>query len=75
MLTVDFLLELNFCSPGAPYPVFRVDFIFAFFAFKLRIRTGLLLVAIIVVDNLVNVFANVLTTILRLAIIATNQLF
>ena len=28
-LTVDFLPELSFCSPGAPYPVFRVDFIFA----------------------------------------------
>ena len=28
-LTVDFLPELTFCSPGAPYPVFRVDFIFA----------------------------------------------
>ena len=38
-------------------------------------RTGLLLVAIIVVDNLANVFAifvNVLATVLRLAIIATN---
>ena len=41
-------------------------------------RTGLLLVAIIVTDNPANVFAifaNVLVTILRLAIIATNQLF
>ena len=28
-LIIDFLLELTFCSPGAPYPVFRVDFIFA----------------------------------------------
>ena len=28
-LIVDFLPELTFCSPGAPYPVFRVDFIFA----------------------------------------------
>ena len=28
-LTVDFLPELTFCSPGAPYPVFHVDFIFA----------------------------------------------
>ena len=28
-LTVAFLPELTFCSPGAPYPVFRVDFIFA----------------------------------------------
>ena len=43
-----------------------------------RIRTGLLLVAIIVADNPTNVFAifaNVLTTVLRLAIVATNQLF
>ena len=41
-------------------------------------RTGLLLVAIIVVDNLANAFAifvNVLATVLRLAIVATNQLF
>ena len=39
---------------------------------------GLLLVAIIVVDNPTNVFtifANVLVTVLRLAIVATNQLF
>ena len=30
-LTVDswLLSELTFCNPGAPYPVFRVDFIFA----------------------------------------------
>ena len=28
-LTINFFLELNFCSPGAPYPVFQVDFIFA----------------------------------------------
>ena len=27
-LTVDFLSELTFCSLGAPYPVFRVDFIY-----------------------------------------------
>ena len=39
---------------------------------------GLLLVAIIVVDNPANVFAifaDVLATVLRLAIVATNQLF
>ena len=39
---------------------------------------GLLLVAIIVVDNPANVFAifaNVLATVLRLAIVATNRLF
>ena len=29
LLTVDFDPELTFCSPGAPYPVFRIDFIFA----------------------------------------------
>ena len=43
-----------------------------------RIRTSLLPFTTIVADNLINVFAifvNVLTTILRLAIIATNQLF
>ena len=28
-LTIDFSLGLTFCSPGAPYPVFRIDFIFA----------------------------------------------
>ena len=28
-LTVDFLSKLTFCSPGASYPVFRIDFIFA----------------------------------------------
>ena len=28
-LIIDFLPELTFCSPGAPYLVFRVDFIFA----------------------------------------------
>ena len=52
--------------------------IFAYFASKRRIRTGLLLVLIIVVDNPANVFAifvNVLATVLRLAIVATNQLF
>ena len=39
---------------------------------------GFLLVAIIVVDNPANVFAifaNILATVLRLAIVATNQLF
>ena len=36
--------------------------------------TVLLLVAIIVADNPANVFANILATILRLAIIATNHL-
>ena len=52
--------------------------IFANFSSKWRIRTCLLLIAIIVVDNPTNVFAifaNVLTTILRLAINATNELF
>ena len=68
---------VDFYSPGSPYPVFRVDSIFAYFASKWRIRTGLLLVAIIVTDNPTNVFAifaNVLATILRLAIIAIKQL-
>ena len=40
-------------------------------------KAGLLLVAIIVVDNPANVFAifaNILATVLRLAIVATNQL-
>ena len=41
-------------------------------------KAGLLLVAIIVVDNPANVFAifaNILATLLRLAIVAINQLF
>ena len=41
-------------------------------------KAGLLLVAIIVAENPTNVFAilaNVLATVLKLAIIATNQLF
>ena len=29
ILTVDFFARVDFCSPGAPYPVFHVDFIFA----------------------------------------------
>ena len=85
-LRVDFdrwlFARVDFCNPGAPYPVFRVDFIlqsiFSYFASKWRIRTGLLLVAIIVADNPTNVFAifaNIFATVLRLAIVATNQLF
>ena len=52
--------------------------IFANFASKWKIRIGLLLIAIIVANNPINVFvifANVLATILRLAINAINQLF
>ena len=81
-LRVDFdrwlFARVDFCSPGALYPVFRLDFIFAiYFASKWRIRTGLLLVVIIIVDNPANIFAifaNILATVLRLAIVATNQL-
>ena len=78
-LTIDrHLWPLTFCRPGTPYPVFHVDFIFTYFFSKWRIRTSLLLVAMIVANNPANVFAifaNVLATILRFAIIATNQLF
>ena len=86
LLTVDLIgrwpLTLTqswlFCNLGAPYPVFHVDFIFAYFVSKWKIRTDLLLVAITVADNPTNVFvifANVLAIVLRLAIFATNQLF
>ena len=53
-------------------------FFFAYFASKWSIMIGLLLIATIVADNPTNVFAifaNVLAIILRLAIIAINQLF
>ena len=64
--------------PSAPYPAFRVDFIFAYFTSKWRIRIGLLFVATIIANNPTNVFAifaNLLAIILRLAINATSQLF
>ena len=74
---------VDFLQSNAPYPVFRVDFIFAvfffaYFSYKWRIRTGLLLIATIISINPSNIFANfanILATTLRLAIIATNQLF
>ena len=71
---VDFLLSK--CSlPSFSHRFHFCSSIFADFATKWRIRTGLLLFAIIVADNPANVFAifvNVLTTILRLAIIAID---
>ena len=55
-----------------------LQYIFAYFVSKWRIRTSILFIATIVVDNptiVFAIFANILAIILRLAINTTNQLF
>ena len=80
-LTVDFLLfdRWLFVVQVLLTHIFAqisfLQYIFAYFVSKWRIRTSLLFIATIVVDNPTIVFANILAIILKLAINTTNQLF